>query len=65
MRASVITAQSLLETTSLPLIAIAGRCGFKSADAMRDAVANEIDVTPSEYRRRFGESADPGQIDAL
>lgn len=64
-RARVIKAQSLLETTSLPLIAIANRCGFKSADAMRYAFAKEIEVTPSEYRRRFGESTDTRQIESL
>lgn len=52
--ARITKAQSLLETTSLPVGSIARRCGFKSADAMRYAFAAELDVTPSAYRQRFG-----------
>ena len=64
-RARVTKAQSLLETTSLPMTAIATRCGFHTTDAMRYAFASEIEVTPSDYRRRFGETVDPQQIDSL
>ncbi|MFQ5608823.1 MAG: GlxA family transcriptional regulator [Woeseiaceae bacterium] len=53
-QARVIKAQSLLETTSLPISAVARHCGFKSAEAMRYAFAAELEVTPSEYRQRFG-----------
>ncbi len=55
--ARIIKAQSLLETTSLPIAAIASRCGFRSAEAMRYAFASELEVTPSEYRQRFGDAA--------
>ena len=54
-RTRVTKAQSLLETTALPIVAIAKRCGFQTADAMRYAFAREIEVTPSDYRQRFGE----------
>ncbi len=64
-RARVTRAQSLLETTSLPMTAIATRCGFHTTDAMRYAFASEIEVTPSDYRRRFGETVGPQQIDSL
>jgi transcriptional regulator GlxA family with amidase domain len=54
--ARITKAQSLLETTGSPLAAIARRCGFKSADNMRYAFVTELDVTPSDYRQRFGGS---------
>lgn len=53
-RARITKAQSLLETTNLPIAAIASRCGFGSADALRYAFAALLDVTPTDYRRRFG-----------
>ncbi len=65
-KARVTKAQSLLETTSLPLVAIAKRCGFHTSDTMRYAFAREIEVTPSDYRRRFGELPEQrGQIDSF
>jgi transcriptional regulator GlxA family with amidase domain len=54
-RTRVTKAQSLLETTSLPVASVAKQCGFTSADAMRYAFSSELDVTPSAYRARFGE----------
>lgn len=54
--ARITRAQSLLETTSLSIAAVAARSGFKSAEAMRYAFAAEVDVTPSEYRARFGDA---------
>jgi transcriptional regulator GlxA family with amidase domain len=60
-RARRLKAQGLLEATSLNLAAVAKRCGFRSADAMRYAFSNELDVTPSEYRNRFGSSAVPAE----
>jgi transcriptional regulator GlxA family with amidase domain len=56
--ARITKAQSLLETTNSSLSGIARRCGFKSADTMRYAFVTELDVTPSEYRQRFGGSAE-------
>jgi transcriptional regulator GlxA family with amidase domain len=56
--ARITKAQSLLETTVSSLSAIARRCGFRSTDAMRYAFVAEMDVTPSEYRQRFGSSRD-------
>ncbi len=52
--ARITKAQSLLESTNSTLSGIARRCGFRSADAMRYAFVTELDVTPSEYRQRFG-----------
>jgi transcriptional regulator GlxA family with amidase domain len=42
---------------ALPIIRIANECGFCSADAMRYAFAKQLDVTPGEYRQRFGSTA--------
>lgn len=52
--ARLTKAQSLLETTGLPIVAIARSCGFRSADALRYSFASLLDVTPTDYRRRFG-----------
>ena len=56
-RARATKAQSLLETTSLSMVAIARHCGFRSADTLRYAFVKEFDVTPSDYRHRFGAGA--------
>ena len=53
--ARLTKAQSLLETTALPIGTIAARCGFRSSDALRYSFAAILDVTPSDYRRRFGD----------
>jgi transcriptional regulator GlxA family with amidase domain len=53
-QARVTKAQSLLESTAAPVAKIAQQCGFASAEAMRYAFAQELGVTPSEYRARFG-----------
>ena len=55
-QARILKAQSLLETTSLPIAKVARHCGFRNADAMRYAFAVELEVTPSEYRQRFGDN---------
>ncbi|HEX5788221.1 MAG TPA: GlxA family transcriptional regulator [Woeseiaceae bacterium] len=55
-RARVTKAQSLLETTSLPVAKIARQCGFPSTEALRYAFQREFDVSPKEYRARFGSS---------
>ena len=52
--ARITKAQSLLETSSLPMATIAQRCGFRSAATMRYAFAAELEVTPRDYRQRFG-----------
>ena len=52
--ARITKAQTLLETTSVPIATVARRCGFRSADAMRYAFMKSLDVSPSHYRQRFG-----------
>jgi transcriptional regulator GlxA family with amidase domain len=53
-RARLNKARSLLETTDSSLAVIARRCGYRTSDAMRYAFTRELDVTPTEYRQRFG-----------
>lgn len=46
-------AQRLLESTGLPLDAIAGQTGFGSAASLRQRFAAVLGTTPSAYRREF------------
>ncbi len=41
---------------------IARRCGFTFADTMRYAFVTELDVTPSDYRQRFGHAQQPENV---
>ncbi len=45
--------QELLESTSLPIDAIAVQVGFQSATSLRQHFKNRLDVTPSEWRKTF------------
>lgn len=45
-------ARQLLTETSLPLKAVALRCGFSSVASMRRAFVAQLGVVPSEYRER-------------
>lgn len=54
LKARITKARNLLETTTLPIAKIARLCGCRSAEAMRYAFSNALDVTPSDYRARFG-----------
>ncbi len=49
----VVRARELLETTALPVAAIANRCGFPSAASLRSHFADLFMTTPSEYRSTF------------
>lgn len=53
-RARLNKARNLLETTDSPLAVIVRQCGYASADAMRYAFTTRLDVTPTDYRQRFG-----------
>ena len=46
-------ARMLLETTDLRLDELARRCGFRSVDALRRAVAQQLHVSPTEYRAQL------------
>jgi transcriptional regulator GlxA family with amidase domain len=43
-------AAQLLESTSLPMSRVAGRCGFGSAETLRQAFTQQYGVSPSQYR---------------
>ena len=49
----VARAQTLLETTSLPIEKISGHCGLGSAANLRRHFAAHVGVTPTDYRRAF------------
>jgi transcriptional regulator GlxA family with amidase domain len=42
-----------LETTDLPIQAVAARCGFGTVETMRRAFARRLGVNPAAYRDRF------------
>ncbi|RJL34368.1 GlxA family transcriptional regulator [Bailinhaonella thermotolerans] len=50
-RARVEAAANLLATTSLPMSAIAARCGLGTAETLRQAFTDRYGVAPSHYRR--------------
>jgi transcriptional regulator GlxA family with amidase domain len=47
-------AAHLLATTSLPMSGIAARCGFGSAEALRQAFLSRYGITPSRHRAANG-----------
>ncbi|HYD81561.1 MAG TPA: GlxA family transcriptional regulator [Paucimonas sp.] len=48
------SARACLETTAVSIEEVSGRCGFRSADVMRRVFLRHLDVTPTDYRERFG-----------
>ena len=46
-------AQQLLETTELPIECVATQVGFKSSLSLRQHFAEQLDISPSDYRRNF------------
>jgi transcriptional regulator GlxA family with amidase domain len=57
LRERVLFAQRLLETTDLPIEAVATKSGFGTADAMRTYFRRTVHTSPHAYRRAF---KDPG-----
>ncbi|GLZ75209.1 AraC family transcriptional regulator [Actinorhabdospora filicis] len=49
----LLAAQRLLEETGLPVEAVARRCGYPSAAALRPHFAGVFGVSPASYRRTF------------
>jgi transcriptional regulator GlxA family with amidase domain len=47
-------AKHQLETTALPVEAIAGECGYEDAGYFGRLFSKRIGLTPAQYRRRFG-----------
>ncbi|GAA1799482.1 GlxA family transcriptional regulator [Leucobacter iarius] len=54
----VIRARELLESSDLPIEAIADACGFTSAAILREHFRAELDTTPAGYREAF-QAAEP------
>jgi transcriptional regulator GlxA family with amidase domain len=59
LRERVRLAQRLLETTDLPVDAIAGKTGFGTADNLRKHFGRMLRTTPQAYRRTFRDPAAP------
>jgi transcriptional regulator GlxA family with amidase domain len=58
-------AQRLLETTGLPVDAVARQSGFGTADNLRKHFARSVRTTPQAYRRAFqGPRAVPDEMAA-
>ncbi|MFJ8015417.1 helix-turn-helix domain-containing protein [Streptomyces sp. NPDC096339] len=53
LRQRVLLAQELLETTDETVDAIAGRCGFGNAAALRHHFLRTLGTTPNSFRRAF------------
>lgn len=53
-RFRVEAACRLLEDTGLPVITIAGRCGFNDDERLRRAMTRTVALSPNDYRRHFG-----------
>jgi transcriptional regulator GlxA family with amidase domain len=52
-RVRLEAARRLLEDSAEPIAAVAGACGFGTAETMRRVFLRALDVGPAEYRRRF------------
>jgi len=56
-RVRVETARRLLEEGEAPVVAVARRCGFASAEVMRRAFVRALGCAPARYRERFRSGA--------
>ena len=57
LRQRILEAQRLLETSDLPVEAVAQRCGFGSASVLRTHFKRMLNTSPLVYRRTFREIA--------
>ncbi|GAA4483941.1 helix-turn-helix domain-containing protein [Actinoallomurus oryzae] len=60
----IATAQDLLESSDLPVDAIARRVGLSSATNLRRRFLNTLGTTPGAYRRAFRTTASPTALDS-
>lgn len=60
-RYRVEAARRLLEDTSLPVTAIADRCGFNDDERLRRAMTRTLSLSPKDYRRHFGNAGSVNQ----
>ena len=49
----VEAARQALESTADTVDAIAGRCGFGTAETMRRTFTRRLGISPDQYRQRF------------
>ncbi|MET8155031.1 GlxA family transcriptional regulator [Sphaerisporangium sp. NPDC005289] len=56
-QARVEAAAHLLTSTTLPMAAVAGRCGLGTAESLRQAFLDRYGVSPSHYRRTQSRAA--------
>ena len=59
LAARVRRAQTLLETTALPVEQVAMQAGFESAVSLRERFAKALGVSPTGYRRAMGSAPAP------
>jgi transcriptional regulator GlxA family with amidase domain len=59
LRQRLQRAQRLLETTELPVDAVAARSGFQNAGNLRKHFSAVLRTTPHSYRRAFRERSVP------
>ena len=52
-------AARLLESSTLPVSEIARRCGFGSAEALRQSFVGQYAISPAEHRARFSRPPRP------
>ncbi|WP_225773561.1 GlxA family transcriptional regulator [Pseudomonas sp. Marseille-Q5115] len=62
--ARIDAARELLETTDLPVSAVAERCGIDSADNLRRIFGKRLGLSPLEYRQRFQVMASQADLEA-
>jgi transcriptional regulator GlxA family with amidase domain len=49
----VTRAQQLLETTDMPIETVATEVGFRTALSLRQHFSEQLNISPSEYRKNF------------
>ena len=49
----VEVAREFLQSSNLPISTIAERCGFVDDERMRRAFVRAVNVSPTDYRKRF------------
>lgn len=58
-QARTAAAARLLETSALPVSVIAARCGFPTAEALRQSFVSQYAISPAQYRARFSHPSRP------
>jgi AraC family transcriptional regulator, transcriptional activator FtrA len=56
----VVLARRTLETTDVSVVEVARRCGFEDVSVFRRHFTAQVGLSPTAYRRRFGQLGDVG-----